>query len=154
MWKYEKKLQFPVDIKTRDARTARMILTLMGGPDGELGASQRYLNQRYAMPYAEVMALLTDIGTEEMAHEEILASIIRQLTAGLSAKELEEGGFAPFYLDHTGGIYPTDSNGVPYTVATFQSKGDPITDLHEDLAADATTAKEQPTYSSTLKPLI
>ena len=94
------------------------------------------------------------LGTEEMAHEEILSAIIRQLTDGLSASEIEKGGFAPFYIDHTGGIYPTDSNGVPYTVTTFQSKGDPITDLHEDLAADATTAKEQPTISRGWKPLI
>lgn len=144
MWQYEKKLQFPVDIKTPDAKTARMILTLMGGPDGELGASQRYLNQRFAMPYAEVMATLTDIGTEEMAHQEVLSAIIRQLTDGLTPKEIEKSDFAPFYLEHTGGIYPTDSNGVPYTVATFQSKGDPITDLHEDLAAEqkARTAYE------------
>ena len=146
MWKYEKKLQFPVDIKRPDAKTARMILSLMGGPDGELGASQRYLNQRYAMPYADVIATLSDIGTEEMAHQEILAAIIRQLTDGLSPAEIDKGGFTPFYIEHTGGIYPTDSNGVPYTVTTFQSKGDPITDLHEDLAADATTTKKQPAF--------
>lgn len=144
MWKYEKKLQCPVDIKRPDPKTARMILTLMGGPDGELGASQRYLNQRYAMPYAEVMATLTDIGTEEMAHQEVLSAVIRQLTDGLTATQIEKSDFYPFYLEHTGGIYPTDTNGVPYTVATFQSKGDPITDLHEDLAAEqkARTAYE------------
>ncbi len=136
MWQYEKKLQFPVDITRPDAKTARLVLTLLGGPDGELGAAQRYLSQRYAMPTADAMALLTDIGSEEMAHEEILATVIRQLTDGLSAEELQKQGFAPFYMEHTGGIYPTDSNGVPYTVTTFQSKGDPITDLHEDLAAE------------------
>ena len=148
MWQYEKKLQFPVDITRPDAKTARLILTLLGGSDGELGAAQRYLSQRYAMPYADAMAVLTDIGSEEMAHEEILAAVIRQLTDGLSAEELQKQGFAPFYMDHTGGIYPTDSNGVPYTVATFQSKGDPITDLHEDLAAEQ---KARTTYDNALR---
>ncbi len=89
-----------------------------------------------------------------MNHQEILSAIIRQLTDGLTAEQLEEQGFAPFYVEHTGGIYPTDANGVPYTVATFQSKGDPITDLHEDLAADATTAKEQPQFQKSGKPLL
>lgn len=148
MWKYEKKLQFPVDIRRPNARTARLIVSLMGGPDGELGASQRYLNQRYAMPYADVMATLSDIGTEEMNHQEILSAIIRQLTEGLSPEQIEKQGFAPFYVEHTGGIYPTDANGVPYTVATFQSKGDPITDLHEDLAAEQ---KARSTYENVLR---
>ena len=152
MWKYEQKLQVPVDIKTPNAKTAKLIMSLMGGPDGELGASQRYLNQRFAMPYADVMATLTDIGTEEMAHQEILSAILRQLTVGLNAEELQAQGFAPYYVEHTGGIYPVDASGVPYSVTTFQSKGDPITDLHEDLAADATTTKEQPQFQKLRKP--
>ena len=148
MWQYEKKLQFPVDIKRPNAKTAKLIMTLMGGPDGELGASQRYLNQRFAMPYADVMASLTDIGTEEMAHQEILAAIIRQLTDGLSAEELENQGFAPYYVDHAGGIYPVDGSGVPYNTLAFAVKGDPITDLHEDLAAEQ---KARTTYENVLR---
>lgn len=148
MWRYDKKLQFPVDITTPDAKTAKLIMTLMGGSDGELGASQRYLNQRYAMPYAEGMALLTDIGTEEMAHQEILSAVIHQLTDGLGPAELEEQGFAPYFTDHTLGIYPGDANGVPYNVRTFQSKGDPITDLNEDLAAEQ---KARTTYDNVLR---
>ena len=115
---------------------AQFISSQYGGPDGELGASMRYLSQRYAMPYKECKAALTDIGTEELAHLEIIAAIIHQLTKGLSAKELEEQGFGPYYIDHTTGIWPQAAGGIPFHACEFQSKGDVITDLHEDLAAE------------------
>ncbi len=148
MWKYEKKLQFPVDIKTPDAKMAKAILTLMGGPDGELGASQRYLNQRFSMPYAQAQAMLTDIGSEELAHQEILSAMIRQLTDGLSAEELQKQGFADYYMDHAAGVYPQTGGGLPYNALSFAVKGDPITDLHEDLAAEQ---KARTTYENALR---
>lgn len=140
MWIYEKKLQFPVNIKKRDPKMAQMIISQLGGPDGELSASNRYLHQRYAMPYDEVKALLTDIGTEEMAHAEIISAMIHQLTNGATAQELKDAGVADYYVDHTTGVYPVSAAGVPFSAAAFQSKGDPITDLVEDMAADGTTA--------------
>ena len=136
MWKYEKRLQYPVDIKKPDARLAKVIMSQFGGPDGELGASQRYLSQRYAMPYPEVSALLTDVGTEELAHMEIVSTIVRQLLKGLSADEIQAQGFADYYTDHTAGIWPQSAGGVPFSATTFQSKGDPITDLFEDMGAE------------------
>ena len=148
MWKYEKKLECPVDIKKPDAKMAKAIMSLMGGPDGELGASQRYLNQRFSMPFATAQAMLTDIGTEEMAHQEILSAIIHQLTDGLSAAELEAQGLAPYYVDHTAGIYPQTGDGVPYNALAFAVKGDPVTDLHEDLAAEQ---KARTTYENVLR---
>ncbi|MBQ8894868.1 MAG: manganese catalase family protein [Clostridia bacterium] len=154
MWTYQKRLQYPVNIKKPDARLAKVIMSQFGGPDGELGASQRYLSQRYAMPYSEVAATLTDIGTEELAHMEIVSTIVRQLLKGLSADEIQNQGFADYYVDHTAGIWPQSAGGVPFASIEFQSKGDPITDLTEDLAADATTAKEQPAFRETRKPLI
>ena len=140
MWIYEKKLQFPVNITKRDPAMAKVIISQLGGPDGELGASNRYLHQRYAMPYDEIKALLTDIGTEEMAHAEIIAAMLHQLTDGSSAKELKEAGMDAYYTDHTTGIWPQSAGGIPFDALTFQSKGDPITDLAEDMAADGTTA--------------
>lgn len=136
MWKYEKRLQYPVDIKKPDARLAKIIMSQFGGPDGELGASQRYLSQRYSMPYREVSALLTDVGTEELAHMEIVSTIVRQLLKGLSADEIQAQGFADYYTDHTAGIWPQSAGGVPWSATTFQSKGDPITDLFEDMGAE------------------
>ena len=115
-----------------------------GGPDGELAASLRYLSQRFAMPYPELKGLLTDIGTEELAHLEMIGAIVYQLTRDLSIDEIKKSGFDTYFVDHTTGIYPSSAAGVPFTAAYLQSKGDVITDLHEDLAADATTAKEQP----------
>ncbi len=111
-----------------------------GGPDGEMGASMRYLSQRYSMPYGEQKAVLTDIGTEELAHLEIVAAIVHQLTRNLTAEELEAQGFGPYYIDHTTGIWPQAAGGVPFNACEFQSKGDPVTDLFEDLAADGATA--------------
>lgn len=139
MWSYQKRLQYPVDIKKPDARLAKVIMSQFGGPDGELAASQRYLSQRYAMPYNEVCATLTDIGTEELAHMEIVSTIVRQLVRGLSAEELEKQGFADYYVDHTAGLWPQSAGGVPFSATVFQSKGDPITDLFEDMAADGAT---------------
>ena len=134
MWSYEKKLQYPVNIKNPNPKLAQMIISQYGGPDGELGASMRYLSQRYAMPYAELKGILTDIGTEELGHLEMIGAIVHQLTRNLSREQIMNSGFAPYYVDHTTGIYP--ASGVPWTAAYMQSKGDPITDLHEDLAAD------------------
>ena len=113
---------------------------MFSGPDGELGASLRYLSQRYTMPYPELKAILTDIGTEELAHLEMIGTIVYQLTRNLTPEQIKESGFDAYYIDHTTGIYPCAASGVPYTAAYMQSKGDPITDLHEDLAADGTFA--------------
>lgn len=107
-----------------------------GGPDGELGASMRYLSQRYIMPYSELKAILTDIGTEELGHLEMIGAIVHQLTRNLSEQQIMNSGFAPYYVDHTAGIYPVAASGFPWSASSMQSKGDPITDLHEDLAAD------------------
>lgn len=154
MWIYEKKLQYPVNIKTPNPALAKLIMTQLGGPDGEMGASTRYLFQRYSMPYSEVVGILTDIGTEELAHQEIVSAIIHQLTRNLTPEQIQDGGFAPYFVDHTTGIYPVSASGEPFTAAYTQSTGDPIADLSEDLAADATTVKEQPLFPRTRKPLI
>lgn len=146
MFSYEKKLQYPVNIKNPNPKLAQIIITQYGGPDGELGASLRYLSQRFSMPYSELKGLLTDIGTEELGHLEMIGAIVYQLTRNLSLEEIEKSGFAPYFVDHTTGVYPTAASGFPWTAASMQSKGDVITDLHEDLAADATTAKEQPPF--------
>ncbi len=138
MWNYEKRLQFPVNITRPNAKLAQVIISQYGGPDGEMGASMRYLSQRYAAPYREVAAILTDIGTEELAHLEMVATIVHQLTKDLTMEEIEESGFANYYVDHTVGIWPQAAGGVPFNANQFQSKGDIITDLHEDMAADAT----------------
>lgn len=140
MWDYEKRLQYPVNITTPNAKLAQYIISQYGGPDGELGASMRYLSQRYATPYREVAGLLTDIGTEELGHFEMVGTIVHQLTRNLSMEEIESSGFGPYYIDHTLGIWPQSAGGVPFNANQFQSKGDVITDLTEDLAADGTTA--------------
>ena len=148
MWSYEKKLQYPVNIKNPNPKLAQMIISQYGGPDGELGASMRYLSQRYAMPYAELKAILTDIGTEELGHLEMIGAIVHQLTRNLSREQIMNSGFAPYYVDHTTGIYPAAASGVPWTAAYMQSKVDPITDLHEDLAAEQ---KARTTYDNILR---
>ena len=161
MWVYEKRLQFPVNIKEPNAKMAQFIMSQYGGPDGEMGASMRYLSQRYSMPYGEQKAVLTDIGTEELAHLEIVAAIVHQLTRNLTAEELEaqltrglspeeiqKAGFAPYYVDHTVGIWPQAAGGVPFNACEFQSKGDPVTDLFEDLAAEQ---KARSTYDNILR---
>ena len=138
MWTYDKKLQYPVKIARTNPATAKIIMAQLGGPDGELAASQRYLSQRYAMPVKEVKGILTDIGTEELAHMEIVSAIIHQLTRDMTPEEIKKAGFSEYFVNHTAGIWPSDATGVPFTSAYFQSKGDPITDLNEDLAADGT----------------
>ena len=148
MWTYEKRLQYPVRIKTPNAALAKLITSQYGGPDGELGASLRYLSQRFSMPYPELQALLTDIGTEELAHLEMIGSIVYQLTRNLSLDEIKKAGFDSYFVDHTTGIYPSSASGVPFTAAYIQSKGDPITDLHEDLAAEQ---KARTTYDNILR---
>lgn len=148
MWTYERRLQFPVKIRSTDARAAKIIISQLGGPDGELAASMRYLNQRYAMPYRNVSGVLTDIGTEELAHLEMVSAIIYQLTRDLSMDEIREQGFADYFVDHTLGIYPVSASGVPFSATYFQSKGDPITDLAEDMAAEQ---KARTTYDNILR---
>ena len=136
MWNYEKRLQYPVKITKTNPKIAQIILTQYGGPDGELGASMRYLSQRYSMPYKEAKATLTDIGTEELAHLEMVSTIVHQLTRDLSPEELKASGFDKYYVDHTLGIWPQAAGGIPFNACEFQSKGDPITDLMEDMAAE------------------
>lgn len=148
MWQYEKKLQYPVNIKNPNPKLAEFIVSQLGGPDGEMSASLRYLNQRYAAPYGEVRGLLTDIGTEELAHMEIVSAILYQLTRNLTPEEIKASGFDTYFVDHTTGIYPVAASGTPFTAAYFQSKGDPITDLVEDMAAEQ---KARSTYDNILR---
>ena len=148
MWQYEKKLQYPVKIKNCNPKLAQIIISQYGGPDGELAASLRYLSQRFAMPYPELKGLLTDIGTEELAHLEMIGAIVYQLTRDLSIDEIKKSGFDTYFVDHTTGIYPVAASGAPFTAAYIQSKGDVITDLHEDLAAEQ---KARTTYDNILR---
>lgn len=147
MWLYEKRLQYPVNVKRPDAKTAKIVMSQLGGPNGELGAALRYLSQRYTMPYPRVQALLTDIGTEELAHVEIISTLFYQLTNGLTPKEIKDGGLDAYFTDHTLGVYPTNSAGIPFSADTFQSVGDPISDLTEDMAAEQ---KARTTYDNIL----
>ena len=140
MFVYEKQLQYPVRIATPNPRMANIIISQYGGPDGELSASIRYLSQRYAMPYPELKGLLTDIGTEELGHLEIVGAMVHQLTRNLSDAQVKAAGFDTYYVDHTAGVYPQAASGAPHTMAFIGVKGDPITDLHEDLAADEAMA--------------
>lgn len=148
MWEYERRLQFPVKITKPNAKIAQVIISQYGGPDGEMGASMRYLSQRYATPYKEVAGVLTDIGTEELAHLEMVAAIVYQLTKDLTMEEIEASGFDKYYVDHTLGIWPQAAGGVPFNACEFQSKGDVITDLHEDMAAEQ---KARTTYDNILR---
>ena len=143
MWTYEKKLQYPVKIQRPNPTLAKLIISQFGGPDGELGASQRYLSQRYSTPYDEVKATLTDIGTEELAHMEMICAIIHQLTRNLSEEQIKNSDFATYFIDHTIGLYPASGSGEPWTAAYMQSKGDTICDLTEDLAADAARRRQK-----------
>lgn len=136
MWVYEKRLQFPVNIKRPYPKAAQIIISQYGGPDGEMGASMRYLSQRYSMPDNKVAGLLTDIGTEELAHLEIVATMVHQLTRNLTPEQIMNSGFAPYYTDHTVGVWPQAAGGIPFNACEFQVKGDPICDLTEDLAAE------------------
>ena len=136
MWIYQKKLEFPVKIKETNPKLASLIISQYGGPDGESGASFRYLSQRYSMKNPKVAGVLTDIGTEELAHLEIVGAMVHQLTRNLSPEEIERSGFAPYYVDHTTGVWPQAAGGIPFNACEFQVKGDPITDLTEDMAAE------------------
>ncbi len=148
MFVYEKQLQYPVKIKRSNPALAKLIISQYGGPDGELGASLRYLSQRFTMPVEELKATLTDIGTEELNHLEMIGAIVYQLTKDLSEEEIKKNGFDAYFVDHTTGIYPSSAAGVPFTAAYIQSKGDPITDLHEDMAAEQ---KARTTYDNILR---
>ena len=148
MFLYEKKLQYPVKVATPNAKLAQVIITQFGGPDGELGASMRYLSQRFAMPYGELKGLLTDIGTEELSHIEMVCTLVYQLTRNLSVEEIKRQGFDKYFVDHTTGIYPVAASGEPWTAATIQSTGDVIADLSEDLAAEQ---KARKTYENILR---
>ncbi len=148
MFFYEKKLQYPVKIATPNPKLAAFIISQYGGPDGELGASMRYLSQRYSMPYDEARGLLTDIGTEELGHMEMVAAIVHQLTRNLKAEEIKNSPFAPYFVDHTTGIYPTAASGFPWSADGMQSTGDVIADLTEDLAAEQ---KARVTYDNILR---
>ena len=136
MWIYEKKLEHPVKIKSKDVRMAKYLITQYGGPDGELSAALRYLDQRYSMPTGKTKGLLTDIGTEELAHLEIIATMVFQLTKDASIEELKEAGLGGHYAQHDKALFYTDANGVPWTAAYITSLGNPVTDLHEDMAAE------------------
>ncbi|MGN0495115.1 MAG: manganese catalase family protein [Lachnospiraceae bacterium] len=148
MWTYMKMLQYPVNIKTTDAKLATAIMSQLGGPNGEKGASTRYLSQRYAMPDNRVVGVLTDIGTEELGHEEMVSAIVTQLTRNLTMDEIEKSGFYQYYVDHTTGIWPQNAAGVPFSTDSLQSTGDPIADLHEDMAAEQ---KARLTYDNILR---
>lgn len=147
MFIYEKRLQFPIKIQTPNPKLASIIISQYGGPDGELGASLRYLSQRYSMPNARLKALLTDIGTEELSHLEMIGTLVHQLTRNLSDSQIQESSFAPYFVDHGVGVYPTSAAGFPWSAASMQVKGDPIADLTEDLAAEQ---KARVTYDNIL----
>lgn len=148
MWIYEKKLQYPVKIKNPNPKLATAIISQLGGPDGEIGASMRYLNQRYSMPYKEVVGILTDVGSEELAHMEMVAAIIYQLTRNLSVDEIKKSGFDTYFVDHTTGVYPIAASGVPYDMKYIGVKGDVFADINEDLAAEQ---KARTTYDNILR---
>lgn len=143
MWIYEKKLQYPVRIKNPNPALAKLIISQYGGPHGELGASLRYLSQRYSMPYPELRAILTDIGTEELAHLEMVGTIVYQLTRNLTQEEIQKQGFDAYFIDHTTGVYPVAASGAPFSAASIAVTGDTLADINEDLAADGTTAYVQ-----------
>ena len=148
MFIYEKKLQYPVKIDKPNPRLAAIIISQYGGPDGELGASLRYLSQRYSMPFDELKGLLTDIGTEELGHLEMIGAIVHQLTRNLKDSQIKDSAFAPYFVDHTAGVYPTAASGFPWSASSMQVKGDPMADLVEDLAAEQ---KARGTYDNILR---
>lgn len=148
MFIYDKKLQYPIRITNPNPKLAAIIISQYGGPDGELGASLRYLSQRYSMPFDELKGLLTDIGTEELGHLEMIGTIVHQLTRDLSIEEIKASGFDKYYVDHTIGIWPQAAGGIPFNACEFQCKGDPITDLFEDMAAEQ---KARSTYDNILR---
>lgn len=145
MFKYIKRLQYPINIKKKDLKMAKELITQYGGPNGELAAALRYLNQRYTMPDQKGQALLTDIGTEELGHVEMIATMVYQLLKGATVEELKQAGLAPHYAEHKKAVFPTDANGVPFTVAYFATTGDPLADIMEDMAAEQ---KARATYEN------
>ena len=149
MFQYEKRLQYPVKIKNPNPKYANIIVSQLGGPDGEVGASLRYLTQRMVMPYPEIVGILTDVGVEELGHCEMVSSILYQLTRNLSYDEIKRSGYDTYFVDHTTGVYPVAASGTPFTAAAFQSKGDVFADLNEDLAAEQ---KARVTYDNILRP--
>jgi len=148
MWTYEKKLQYPVKIKNPNPAMAKFIISQYGGPDGEIGASLRYLSQRYSMPYRKVAGVLTDIGSEELGHFEMVAAIVHQLTKNMTMDQIKEAGFQEYFVDHTAGVYAQAAAGFPFDALCFASKGDAITDLSEDMAAEQ---KARTTYDNILR---
>jgi spore coat protein JC len=136
MWYYDKKLQYPINIKNANPKMAKYIITQYGGPDGEIGASLRYLSQRFSMPFPEAKAILNDIGTEELAHMEMVGTMVHQLLKGVPAKVLEMEGLGGYYTEHGRGVFPINASGVPFSAAAFQSKEDVLANLNEDLAAE------------------
>lgn len=136
MWSYDKRLIHPVKVKKPDPMSASIIITQLGGPHGELGAATRYLQQRYSMPCGELIGILTDIGTEELAHIEMISALVYQLTRNLTEEEIKAKGFAPYFVDHTTGIYPQAASGVPFSAGGLSVSGDTFADLHEDMAAE------------------
>lgn len=148
MWEYQKKLQFPINIKNPDPKLATYIISQYGGPDGELGASMRYLSQRFSMKDDMAKGLLTDIGTEELAHLEMVGTIVHQLSKNLTTTQIENSPMAVYYVDRSKGVYPTAASGFPWSAASMAVKGDPIADLMEDLAAEQ---KARVTYDNILK---
>ena len=148
MFVYEKKLQYPVRIKNQNPALAKFIISQYGGPDGELGASLRYLSQRYSMPYPELKGLLTDIGTEELGHLEMVGTIVHQLTRSMTPDEIKKAGFDTYFVDHTAGVYPQFASGTPWSAATMAVTGDVIADLNENMAAEQ---KARLTYDNILR---
>ena len=148
MFIYQKKLQYPVKIKNPNPKLAKIIISQYGGPDGELGASMRYLSQRYSMPYPELKGLLTDIGTEELGHLEMVGAVVHQLTRNLKDSQIQDSAFAPYFVDHTAGVFPNAASGAMYNTGMMQVKGDPIADLAEDLGAEQ---KARVTYDNILR---
>ena len=148
MWVYEKKLQYPVNIKNPNPALAKVIISQYGGPHGEIGASLRYLSQRYSMPCPELKAILTDIGTEELAHLEMVGTIVYQLTRNLTAEQIKDAGLETYFIDHTAGVYPQAASGTPFSAETFAVTGDAIADLNENLAAEQ---KARLTYDNILR---
>ena len=148
MWNYENRLQFPVNITKTCPKTAQLIISQFGGPDGELAASMRYLSQRYSMPCRKIGGLLTDIGTEELAHMEMICAMVYQLTKNVTIEEAKTAGFDAYYIDHTAALWPQAAGGIPFNACEFQSKGDAITDLTEDLAAEQ---KARTTYDNLIR---
>ena len=148
MFVYEKKLQYPVRIKNPNPKLAKIIISQYGGPDGELGASMRYLSQRFSMPYSELKELLTDIGTEELGHLEMVGALIHQLTRDMTDEEIKKSGIDVYFVDHTAGVYPTAASGFPWSAASIGVKGDPISDLNEDMGAEQ---KARVTYDNILR---